>query len=73
MIPHLEDYKILKMNGLYWTMHPYDLFASPALIISGEGHKTIEEAKERIKLLYELHTGEYERLKKRGRDFPDND
>lgn len=72
MIPALHDYKILKMDGKYYTLDPYDLFAMPCLKIAC-AHVTKEQALEHINTMFEAHTREYKRLKLLGRGFPDND
>jgi hypothetical protein len=73
MQPRLEDYKILKLEGTYFALTPYDLFTMPALKITGNGWLTLEGVRTCIQMTFESDTREYERLKARGRSFPDND
>lgn len=73
MTPNIDEYKILSMDGLYYALTPYDLFAMPALKISSKGFQTKAEAQERIQFLFDLDLDDYERLRKIGRCFPDND
>lgn len=72
MKPELKDYKILKFNGTFFVLDPYDLFTMPALKITGKGYSTINDAKAFAEELYKMHLKEYERLKEMGRSFPDN-
>jgi hypothetical protein len=73
MQPDIKDYKILNLHLTYFVLDPYDLHAMPALKIVGRGHSKIENAQDYIADLYTSHLREYDRLRKLGRDFPDND
>ena len=73
MIPKPEDYKILKMFSRYFVLDPYDLFTMPALALPYRNFETYKEAQDEASLKFERDYSEYERLKARGRDFPDND
>ncbi|CAB4127791.1 hypothetical protein UFOVP98_39 [uncultured Caudovirales phage] len=73
MIPKIEDYKILYLQHMFFVLEPYDLYLYPVVQISGKGYDTKDEAEQRRQELFKFDMNEYERLKKLGRSFPDND
>jgi hypothetical protein len=73
MIPAIEDYKILSMDGKYYVLNPYDLFAMPSLEMIPIAFASRNEAGEHMDLVFKNHMQEYNRLKKMGCSFPYND
>ena len=73
MQPRIEDYKILRLEDIYFTLTPYDLFTMPAMKITGSGWLTLEGVRAHIEAVYSRDMREYEQLKAMGRSFPDND
>lgn len=73
MQPRLEDYKILRLEGTYFALTPYDLFTMPAMKIIGSGWLTLEGVRAHIETVHSRDMREYERLQAMGRSFPDND
>ena len=73
MKPKLDDYKIMYMEQIYFVLTPYDLFGRGCMRISGGGNITYKDAEEKRNIICNLDIQEYERLKRLGRSFPDND
>ncbi len=73
MIPKLEDYKILYMHHRYFVLNPYDLFSMPAMTLFISSFDNPYLAQQYLDEMFRQDYREYERLKARGRDFPDND
>ena len=76
MKPEKPEYKIANMGhgtGEWCVLSPYDLFTMPNLCKVGLSKKSKSEALLELERIYELDMQTYERLKKMGRSFPDND